>query len=350
MNNASEHKLIRTLYYTALVFILGVIAYALYELFLLIAGGFFLAFLSRPVVDKIEREGFSRVVSTGVYFLFMICMLTITLVISFPILQAQITETIANQAQYLAQLEHQVQSARQLALEYLSPEEVLLYEGEIRKNVHELYLQSQDVLLLGAQAFAAQLGMIIFIPVVAFFFLVQGHQIQKELIRHVPNRYFEMTLMMVHHVNLSISGYLRGQFLNCLAIGTLASIGLSLIGVSGAIAIGAFAGLANAIPYLGPIVGAIPAILMLMLDPSASSPWWYVPIVFLLINLLDNVLIYPMTVGKSLELHPLIAILGILFGGAFGGVPGMIIAVPLISIITKTFRVFHNTLRFYRII
>lgn len=324
--------------------------WGMYELFILIFGGFITAFLSRPLVDRIERKGLPRAVAIGVFFTSVIVFLLVSLFVSVPIIMDQVHDVTMNQSVYSQQIDKQISEMRHFAEGFLNPADVATFEKTTIDNISYYVESSEEILISTLKMIGSQMTMILFIPVLAFFFLTQGHMIQKELVRHVPNRYFEMTLMMIHYVNKSISGYLRGQFLNCLTIGVMAAIGLSIIGVKGAIIIGLFAGLANAIPYLGPLIGAIPAIIILVIDPSSTSPWWTVLIVFLIINITDNIYVYPMTVGKSLELHPLVAILGILFGGAIGGVLGMIVAVPLISIFTKIFRVFHTTLRFYRII
>lgn len=350
MSSKTEHLWIKALYYLVIAGLGALILIALYHLIGLLLGGFFLAFLARPMVDKLERRGYSRVLSTSVFFLLLFTLVALSILLIVPTLENQYQEFSSHQDQYLQQIQYQLDQCRRWALTFLSQEQVNHYEPILISKLNELSHDSQQFILLVIQAFLKKLGTLIFIPVVAFFFLIQGSEIFKNVIKFVPNRYFEMSLMMVHHVNQAISGYLRGQFFNCLYIGGLASIGLSVIQVPGAIAIGLFAGLANAIPYLGPLVGALPAVILLLIDPSASSPWWHVLVVFGVINLLDNILVYPMTVGKSLQLHPLIAILGILFGGAFGGVLGMIIAVPMISIFSKIFKVFHTTLHFYRII
>lgn len=350
MSSKTEHLWIKVLYYSVMTGLGALILIALYHLLGLLLGGFFLAFLARPMVDKLERRGYSRVLSASVFFVILFTVFAISILLIVPSLEHQYQEFTSNQDQYIEQIQYQINQCRNWALTFVSQDKVNHYEPIITNKLNELSHDSQQLLLIIIQVFLKKLGTLIFIPVVAFFFLIQGSEIFKNIIKFVPNRYFEMSLMMVHHVNQAISGYLRGQFFNCLYIGGLASIGLSIIQVPGAIAIGLFAGLANAIPYLGPLVGALPAIVLLLIDPSASSPWWHVLVVFGIVNLLDNVLVYPMTVGKSLQLHPLVAILGILFGGAFGGVLGMIIAVPMISIFSKIFKVFHTTLRFYRII
>jgi len=156
--------------------------------------------------------------------------------------------------------------------------------------------------------------------------------------------------MMMHQIGVQLGGYLRGQAMDCLINGALYVLGLSLLGVKGAVLIGIFAGLMNAVPYVGPIVGAIPGMISLMMDPTASMPWWSVAVLFAAVHLVDNAVIYPMTVGKSLNLPPFAVILGILFGGTIAGIPGMFLTVPLLGIIKQTFTILHSSLKSYRII
>jgi putative permease len=235
-------------------------------------------------------------------------------------------------------------------LGHISPELVSQLESSARHSVEDKIAGIKESVPQVLTSLAQVLSIGLFVPIIAFFFLVEGAEIKKWIIRLLPNRYFEMTLVMLHNVNTQLGGYLRGQAMDCIINGILYSIGLSLLGVKGGIVIGCFAGLMNAVPYVGPIIGAIPGMFSLMLDPSATMPWWSVAVLFLCIHLIDNVVIYPATVGKSLSLPPFVVILGILFGGSIAGIPGMFLTVPLLGMARQMFSVFRHSLKSYKII
>lgn len=345
-----EHVTIRLIYYASVMLIFSLVVWAFYVLAIPILLAFLLAFLTAPIVDLLEREGVTRPRGSAIAFLLIGLLLYITFNFVTPLVNKQVGHFQNHQEEYLLAFETKLHEMKTFSEGYISPAKMETLEEEFKKLVYSKItdLQKQIPIILGSILSAA--GTFIFVPIIAFFFLVEGIQIKKFFVALLPNRYFEMTLMIIHQVNSQLGSYIRGQIMDCLVIGVLAFIGLSMIGVKGALAIGLFAGIANAVPYLGPVMGAVPAILVLLLDQNATSPWWYVPIVFLIVNLADNAVVYPMTVGKSLSLHPLIVILGILFGGSVGGVAGMILAVPLIGISNRAFQVLHSSLKSYRII
>jgi predicted PurR-regulated permease PerM len=136
----------------------------------------------------------------------------------------------------------------------------------------------------------------------------------------------------LREVNVVIGQFLRGQLLDGLIIAILSSIGLSLAGLDFAVFIGCFAGIANIIPYFGPILGMIPAVIVALLTGGITQALLVVLILFI-IQQIDGAIISPKVVGTSTGLHPVFVLTAILFAGYFWGIPGMIIAVPTAAII-----------------
>lgn len=345
-----EHLGIQSLYWIVFAGLLVLIFLAVKTLFFPVLFGFLLAFLTDPVVDWLERRGWARHAAALILFGILLSIMVILATILVPLLQTQVHDISLNREEYIQIFEGRIAQIRSTALQYFSPEMVAKAEAGVRLSLAGKieHLRESMPQILAGLAHALSIG--IFVPIIAFFFLVEGAEIKKWIIRLLPNRYFEMTLMMMHNVNTQLGGYMRGQAMDCIINGTLYAIGLTLLGVKGGAVIGGFAGLMNAVPYVGPVIGAIPGIFSLMLDPSATMPWWSVVVLFLSIHMLDNVLIYPATVGKSLNLPPFVVILGILFGGSIAGIPGMFLTVPLLGMARQTFTVFRESLKSYKII
>ena len=125
-----------------------------------------------------------------------------------------------------------------------------------------------------------------------------------------------------------------------------------MIGMPYFIVIGLIAGLGNLIPYLGPIIGFMPAFLVLMVSPAGFSTIGLVKIivVFVMVQFLEGTFVYPIAVGKSVNLHPLMVIIGITIGGMLGGVIGMVIVIPIICVMKVTIEVMYSYLKQYSII
>lgn len=136
----------------------------------------------------------------------------------------------------------------------------------------------------------------------------------------------------LNEINSVLSKFIRGALLDALIIAILSSIGLSILGLQAAVFIGIFAGICNVIPYFGPIIGMVPAFLMGLF----TEGFWHgaiAVIILFAIQQIDANLIYPKIVGSSTGLHPLIVLLAVSVFGYFGGILGMLLAVPLAGII-----------------
>jgi len=133
-------------------------------------------------------------------------------------------------------------------------------------------------------------------------------------------------------INGVLSRFIRGALLDALIIAILSSIALSVMGLEAAVFIGVFAGIANVIPYFGPVLGMVPAFLMGLFTEGLWEGVLAIIVLFV-IQQIDANLIYPRIVGTSTGLHPLMVLLAISVFGYFGGILGMLLAVPFAGII-----------------
>jgi predicted PurR-regulated permease PerM len=129
-------------------------------------------------------------------------------------------------------------------------------------------------------------------------------------------------------------------------------VGYAIIGLPYFLVVGLVSGLANFIPYFGPVISFCAAFFVILITPGMLSPWSLisVTVVFLAIQVIDGTLVYPNVVGRTVHLHPLVVILGVAAGGNMGGLVGMLIAVPLIGICKVTIEVMYSYLRSYSIL
>lgn len=137
---------------------------------------------------------------------------------------------------------------------------------------------------------------------------------------------------LLAEINSILASFIRGQLLDALLVGILCSIGLSIIRLDFAVLIGMTAGISNIIPYFGPIIGSVPAIIVGLLSGSPIKALLAV-VVMIVVQQIDSVLISPRIVGDSVGLHPVFVMLSIIVGGAYFGLWGMLIAVPIAAII-----------------
>jgi putative permease len=153
---------------------------------------------------------------------------------------------------------------------------------------------------------------------------------------------------LLFKMDTQLGNYMRSQFLDAIAFGVLATIGLWILGVPYFFFIGAFAGAANIIPYVGPLAGVLPGVVVATLDTGDIMAGIWVIIVFVLMKLIDDFVIQPIIVARGVELHPLMVLVVIMVGGGLFGILGMLIAVPIAGFLKVVFREGIATYRKYR--
>jgi putative permease len=178
-------------------------------------------------------------------------------------------------------------------------------------------------------------SLFLLVPLFSFFFLRDSRRIMRGLISLTPNRYFEMVLDIYDHISWQLAHFIRGRILEAMIIGIVVWMGLSLTDIRYAPILGIIAGVTNLVPYIGPIVGMIPGLIIALVDLGMGAQFWWILCVYLLIAqiILDNFILIPILISRVSNLHPLLVILAIVMGGKIYGVLGMIIGVPIVSII-----------------
>lgn len=185
--------------------------------------------------------------------------------------------------------------------------------------------------LLGA---AAWLPALLLAPFLAFFFLRDGRRFLKFVGAAVPNAYFERSLYMIERVDATARAYFQGLLKLTVIDAVCLAFGLALIGMPGAIALGIMAAVLAWVPFIGSVIACVIVVLVAATDFPAD-PWVvYAAIgLFLCVRLLDDFVFMPLTVGRSLQMHPLPTVLLIFIGGAVAGVPGLILVLPLAGVV-----------------
>jgi predicted PurR-regulated permease PerM len=171
------------------------------------------------------------------------------------------------------------------------------------------------------------------IPFITYFILAESDVGIKSLVEKIPNKYFEMTLNLIDKVGKELISYLRGLILECSIVGLLSIIGFMVIGVPYAIIIGVITGIANLVPYLGPIFGGCIALLVSLTVAGNFEMFLPIAILLIVIRLIDDLLLQPLCFGKSLDMHPVAVVLVLIIGHQLMGVSGMIISIPIATIL-----------------
>jgi predicted PurR-regulated permease PerM len=181
----------------------------------------------------------------------------------------------------------------------------------------------------------------ILIPFITFFLLKDSKSINRAAMKVVPSRYSEISLELLQKIDRQIGGYIRGRLAESIVLSALTIIGLRILSIKYYLVIGGIAGFANLIPYIGPVMIAIPAVVLAGYQHGMFH-MVVTGILFGVLQIVDNAILVPLVVGKSVDLHPVVTIFVVFVGGQLLGFLGMIVAVPLTSILIAIFQALYK--------
>jgi len=173
--------------------------------------------------------------------------------------------------------------------------------------------------------------MFIAVLLLAYYWLVEGDMLIRRVVLRFHLEQREEIRALIAEIEVKIGSYFRGQLLLCLIIGVFSLVAFVLIGVPNALMLSLISGLTEAVPVLGPTIGAVPAILMTLSTAPEKSLW--VILALVLIQGLENNFLVPRIMDKSVGVNPLITILSIAAFGLLFGIVGAILAIPLAAIL-----------------
>ncbi|MCL2693658.1 MAG: AI-2E family transporter [Oscillospiraceae bacterium] len=177
------------------------------------------------------------------------------------------------------------------------------------------------------------------------YFLVEYNKIKEFLLRLVRAHFTKKkraVLKYVFLIDTSFRKFLSSQFLDCLILGSIVMLEFTIIGTEYAIVLGILAGVLNIIPYFGSIFASVVAVFIIWAEMGLNTAI-ITAIVLLITQQLDGNFINPKIMGTSFKVSPVLVIIGITVGGAIGGVPGMILAIPVVNVLKTVLEEYIQT-------
>ena len=199
-----------------------------------------------------------------------------------------------------------------------------------RQNISDMVERSSGDLAIGLGHWIPSL---LLVPVITYFFLLDGPRFKRFLVQAIPNAYFEKGLYLFYRVEDQIRRYFQGLLTLTLIDFICLGIGLRLLGVPGPFFLAAIAAVLSWLPYIGTVIGCLLVVLVAAHQHHAPNLPYEAVGLFLGVRLLDDFVFMPMTIGRSLRMHPLVTILMILLGGAVAGFAGLLLVLPVLGVV-----------------
>lgn len=307
------------------------------------------SYILTPIVNRLEAKGLARVWSVTLVVTILIGGLIWAATSLVPLVGEQLIGfATAFNLDTIRLIVRQINDAYLPSLPFIGAVSIERYVIDLL----EQYFVSGDVSdtisgLVGL--FTNLFTAVLIIPVATFFLLKDGFLLRRNLLRIVPNKYFETSLVIIDKIESRLLLYFSSVLLQSSIVGLLSFIFLSIVGLENALLVALIIGLANSIPYFGPLIGYVLAIVVSIYETGSVDLVPYSLLAILGVQIIDNVLLQPLIFSKSADLHPIYILFVVLMGAELAGVLGMLLAIPVVTVIRITVTEIRWSLQNYHV-
>ncbi len=293
-----------------------------------------LAYLLDPLVDLLERIRLPRWVGILLLLVVLLVFVVLVSILVFPLIQAHVRALIERFPQYVEKIRGWV-VPWVVQVTGMEPAEMGLSVDALAARLKSLppdLWRSLSQLALKATSGLLNVTLLLvnlaIIPVATFYLLRDFDALKERALGHIPPNRREFLVQRFVRMDDLLGGFIKGQLLVALALAIVYSVGLMIVGTPLPILIGFLAGLANIVPYMGLLVGLIPALLMTLLEFGDLPHSLGVLAVFVVGQGLEGFVLTPRIVGERVGLHPVVVMMAVVLGGAAFGFLGVLLGVP----------------------
>ena len=301
----------------------------LWKLFIPFLIAALIAYLLHPLVEKLHEWNIHRGLAILLIYLIFFGGVGYLFYKGYPAIVHQVRDLNENLPEFIRMYESWIY-------------QVYSYTSFLPETVHDKIEQLRATLetsldnLLGrlALGFTRIFDMILIItviPVLVFYFIKDYVKIESFFMWFIPNKYKDEAAELLREVDKGLGGYIRGQLIVSLFVSIACLIIFKLLDVNYALLLAIVMGVTNIIPYFGPIIGAIPVVMISY--TIGGNTVIFVIIAIFVIQVIEGNLLSPYIMGKTVKIHPVAIIFVLLLGGQLFGVWGMILAVPALTIL-----------------
>lgn len=286
------------------------------------------AYLLDPVADRLERLGLSRTLAVVVITLVGVLIMVAVVLMLVPVLVRQTTQLVNTAPQMAEQLQQFLMNRfPQVFAEGSTVNTALTNVGQ---RVSESGMQVVSTVLGSVMGVFSLLALVVIVPVVAFYLLLDWDSMVARLDELLPREHADTIRGLARDIDRALSGFVRGQGLVILILGTFYSVGLGLVGLPFGVAIGALAASLSFIPYVGVLIGGATAIGVALFSFWGEPVWiGAVVAIFAAGQFIEGNFLQPKIVGGSVGVHPVWLMLALTVFGTMFGFVGLLVAVPI---------------------
>ena len=321
--------------------------YILADIIILLSISILLAFIFEPLVKILEKEGLNRLTSTLLIFagLGLLAYLGVSYLV--PSLVVQMNQVITSL--HVEMLHKQIIELENEIYKYLP----FFTLGQLSKRIEEFIssgiVNSFDKISTVLTSIISIVTLVVIVPFITFFLLKDSKVILHSILQMMPNKYFEMSYWIFKNITIQLGRFVRGWIFDAAFVGIACGLGYYLLGIKNALPLGLISGLGHLVPYFGPIIGGIPAIIISVIQYGNFSQVPFIVLLILIVYALDNGFVQPFVFAKSVDMHPIVIILLILVGSQLLGIIGMLLVIPFATVVRTAAKEIYYALKNYKI-
>lgn len=305
--------------------------------------GIIIAWLLDPIVTWLQKNGFKRAIATVMVFLSFISLVVLFFVLLIPSFADQINEFIGSAPNVLNNIKNFGENLFDKLNNIYNYDFTNIKEqlyGGLSNIVSGLTVTLPNKVISIASSIVSGGLNIIFGLFIAFYMLFDFNNVRKHLFNLLPKSIHADAITLTDRLNKTLKSYVQGTLLIMFLLFIFQSITLAIAGLSSPMLFGMFCAVTNVIPYIGPYIGGIPAVIVGFTISPATGIFTLLAVV--IAQFLESYFLNPIVMSKTMKLHPVTIMIGLLIFGHFFGILGMVLATPIISCIKIIFNFFNE--------
>ncbi len=316
-----------------LIIILGFL-WVVRDVLLLVLVAIILAAAFDPWVDWFQKHKIPRAISIIGIYIILLGIVSLAAGMMVPVIIEQMGELAHNLPYAIDKVSGLFTNIRQLSVEYGFVNQINSTLATWQSSLGKL---SGNIFSLVGGFFGGMVA-VVSVLVMTFYMIIEEDNTKKFIRSISPQRYQDYFIDLMDRISIRMGHWLRGQLILSTAVGILVYIGLKILGIKYAFILALLAAITEVIPYVGPLIGAVPGVLLgFTISPLTGA---FTIIVYFVVQQLENHLLTPKVMSKAVGLNPVVVIIVLLVGAKIGGAIGAIISIPvaiIISIFLKDF-------------
>lgn len=313
-----------------IVILLIIFLYLIRDVIVIFIFALIVASAISPAVDALEKIKIPRVVGAVISYIVIIGVLAflVSLVVA-PVIR-DIKSLSVNLPEYLENLSSKFKAFEKTFSKYAMAIEQL---QKFLSRLVERLQSSQDGIFSRVVNIFGGLFSFVLAIIISFYLSVQKRGVQRILSSISPFNHRDYIMDIWERAQKKLGRWLQGQLFLGVIVGVLVYVGLYFLDIKYALLLAILAGVLEIFPYIGPVIAAVPAIIVGFLQAPILGVW--VLVLYIAVQQLENYLIVPLVIGRVVGLNPIIVIMALLIGAKLGGILGMILAVPITAVLAE---------------